>query len=98
MAVCPGECAEFDYILARADWRIDLDIRATVEIEGGHRIALSGNGVATLRSGEPIADLIENLRFTTAVKDYAWVNPRQIWGVGTVNLDARKICVEAFLQ
>jgi hypothetical protein len=93
-----GRVRGVDYILARADWRIDLDIRATVEIEGGHRIALSGNGVATLRSGEPIADLIENLRFTTAVKDYAWVNTRQIWGVGTVNLDARKIRVEAFLQ
>jgi hypothetical protein len=45
-----GRVRGVDYILARADWRIDLDIRATVEIEGGHRIALSGNGVATLRS------------------------------------------------
>jgi hypothetical protein len=84
--------------LARADWRIDLDIRATVDIEGGHRIALSGDGVATLRTAELIADLIENLRLTTAAKDYAWLNTRQIWGVGIVNLAARKIRVEAFLQ
>jgi Protein of unknown function (DUF3237) len=93
-----GRVTGVDYILARADWRIDLDIRATVDIEGGHRIALSGDGVATLRTAELIADLIENLRLTTAAKDYAWLNTRQIWGVGIVNLAARKIRVEAFLQ
>ena len=78
-----GRVHGVDYIWARPDWRIDLDIRATIETEVGHRIALSGDGVATLRSGEPVADLIENLRLTTAIEDYAWVNTRQIWGVGT---------------
>ena len=93
-----GRVHGVDYIWARADWRINLDIRATVETEGGHRIALSGDGVATLRSGEPIADLVENLRLIRAIEDYAWVNTRQIWGVGTVNLAARKIRVQAYLQ
>jgi hypothetical protein len=93
-----GRVRGVDYIWARADWRIELDIRATVETEIGHRIALSGDGVATMRSGEPVADLIENLRLTTAIEDYAWLNTRQIWGVGTVNLAARKIHVAAYLQ
>jgi len=93
-----GRVRGVDYIWARADWRIDLDIRATVETESGHRIALSGDGVAALRPGEPVADLAENLRFTTAVEDYAWLNKRQIWGVGIVNLAARKIHIEAYLQ
>jgi hypothetical protein len=61
-----GRVRGVDYIWARADWRIDLDIRATIEIDAGHRIALSGDGVATQRLGEPIVDLVENLRFTTA--------------------------------
>ena len=93
-----GRVRGANYIWVRADWRIDLDIRATIETDGGHRIALSGDGVATLRSGESVADLIENLRLITAIEDYAWVNTRQIWGVGTVNLAARKIHVEAYLQ
>ena len=39
--------------------------------------------------------LMKNLRRTTAIEDYASVNTRQIWGVGTVNSAARKIRVEA---
>ena len=93
-----GRVRGVDYIWARADWRIDLDIRATIEIDGGHRIALSGDGVATQRSGEPIVDLVENLRFNTAVENYAWLNTRPVWGVGTVNLAAGKIKVEGYLQ
>jgi hypothetical protein len=93
-----GRVRGVDYIWARADWRIDLDIRATIEIDAGHRIALSGDGVATQRLGEPIVDLVENLRFTTAVEDYAWLNTRLVWGVGTVNLAVGKIQVEGYLQ
>ena len=42
--------------------------------------------------------LMKNLRLTTAIEDCASVNTRQIWGVGTVNLAARKIRVEVYLQ
>jgi hypothetical protein len=93
-----GRVRGVDYIWARADWRIDLDIRATIEIDGGHRIALSGDGVAAQRAGEPIVDLVENLRLTTAVENYVWVNTRLVWGVGTVNLALGKIQVEGYLQ
>lgn len=39
-----GRVRGFDYIRARADGRMDLDIRATIETEDGHRIALSADG------------------------------------------------------
>ncbi len=93
-----GKVRGVDYLLMRADGRGDLDIRATVETEDGHRIAVQIEGVATPRANEPIVDLAENVRLTTAASKYDWVNSRQIWGIGTANLATGKIHVEAFMQ
>ena len=40
-----GKVTGVDYLRIRADGRIDLDIRATIETDDGHRIALSAEGV-----------------------------------------------------
>jgi len=93
-----GRVRGVDYARIRADGRIDLDIRAIVETEDGRRIALSADGVAMPRAAEPIADLLENVILSTAAADYAWVNMRQIWGVGTVNFAAGRIHIEAYMQ
>jgi hypothetical protein len=93
-----GRVRGVDYLLIRADGRVDLDIRASIETDDGCRIALSADGVGTPRAGEPVADLCENVRLTSAAADYAWVNARQIWGVGTVNFATGKIHIEAFMQ
>jgi uncharacterized protein DUF3237 len=93
-----GRVRGVDYLRMRADGRLDLDIRATIETDDGHRIALSADGVGAPREGEPISDLFENVRLTTAAATYAWVNARQIWGVGTVNVATGKIHVEGFMQ
>jgi hypothetical protein len=45
-----------------------------------------------------VLDIFANVRLSTASKDYAWVNERQIWGVGTASLSTRKIRVEGFMQ
>jgi hypothetical protein len=82
----------------RADGRMDLDIRATIETGDGFRIGLSADGVAVLRPGEPIADLYENVTLTTAAAGYAWANTHQIWGVGSVNLATGKIHIDAYMQ
>ncbi len=87
-----------DYVRMRADGRIDLDIRAIIETEDGHRSALSADGVAVPRAAEPIADLSENVSLTTAAENYAWVNTRQVWGIGTVNFATGKVHIGAFMQ
>lgn len=87
-----------DYVRLRADGRIDLDIRAVIETDDGSRIALSADGVAVPRATEPIADLCENVRLTTAAGEYAWVNTRQIWGFGTVNFAAGTVHIDAYMQ
>jgi hypothetical protein len=93
-----GQVRGVDYLQIRADGRIDLDIRATIETGDGHRIALSADGVGAPRAAEPVADLCENVSLTTAAADYAWVNTRQIWGAGTVNFATGKIHIEAYMQ
>ncbi|MGF6431226.1 DUF3237 family protein [Bradyrhizobium elkanii] len=47
-----------EYLHLRADGRTDLDGRATVETEDGHRIAMHIEGVAMPRSNEPMMDLV----------------------------------------
>ena len=93
-----GRVRGVDYLRMRADGRIDLDIRATIETDDGHRIALAADGVATLRAGEPVADLSENVMLSTAVEAYAWVNTRQVWAAGTVNLATGKIHLDGYMQ
>jgi Protein of unknown function (DUF3237) len=93
-----GRAHGVDYLRVRADGRIELDLHVIIETEDGHRIALSGDGQAAPRAGEPVLDIFANIRLSTASKDYAWVNVRQIWGVGTASLATGKIRVEGFMQ
>lgn len=93
-----GRVSGVDHLRIRADGRMDLDIRAVLETEDGQRIALAADGVATPRGADPIADLYENVTLSTASEKYAWVNTRQIWGVGTVNLAEGRIHIDAFMQ
>ncbi len=93
-----GRAHGVDYLRVRADGRIELDLHVIIETEDGHRIALSGGGQAAPRPGEPVLDIFANVRLSTASKDYAWVNERQIWGVGTASLTTRKVLAEGFMQ
>lgn len=87
-----------DYLRVRADGRMELDLHLVLETEDGHRIAMSGDGQAAQRPGEPVLDIFANIRLSTASKKYAWVNERQIWGVGTASLATGKVLVEGFMQ
>jgi len=93
-----GRVHGVDYLRMRADGRIELDLHVAIETDDGQRIALSGDGQAAPRSGEPIVDLFANIRLSTASKAYAWVNARQIWGVGTAVVATGQIHVEGFMQ
>jgi hypothetical protein len=93
-----GRAHGVDYLRVRADGRMELDLHLTIETEDGRRIALSGDGQAAPRSGEPTLDIFGNIRLATADKEYSWVNERQIWSVGTASLVTGKLHVEAFMQ
>ena len=93
-----GRAHGVDYVRVRADGRMELDLHLTSETEDRSRIALSGDGQAAPRSGEPTLDIFGSIRLSTADKKYSWVNERQIWSVGTANLATRKLHLEGFMQ
>jgi len=93
-----GKVRGVDYLRLRADGRIDLDIRATIETDDGQRISLCADGVSVAKPGDPVVELSENVRLTTAAANYAWVNSRQIWAPGTVNVATGKIHIEGYMQ
>lgn len=93
-----GRAHGVDYLRVRADGRMELDLHLTIETDDGRRIALSGDGQAAPRNGEPILDIFANIRLSTASKEYTWVNERQIWSVGTASLVTGKLHIEAYMQ
>ena len=93
-----GRAHGVDYVLVRADGRMELDLHLIIETDDGHRIAVSGDGQAAPRAGEPVLDIFANVRLSTASKEYSWVNERQIWGVGTASLATGKVLAEGFMQ
>lgn len=93
-----GTLAGTDFAYVRADGCFELNIHAVIETHDGHRIAFWADGVATPRAGEPVLDLSENVRLTTASSAYAWVNGRQIWATGTADLASGKIRLAGYAQ
>ena len=86
-----------DYLVMRADGRTDLNVHATLATEDGQRIARI-SARASPRQNEPIIDLHENIQLITASEKYGWVNSRQVWGVGIVNVATGKAHIEAYMQ
>ncbi|MGA3218870.1 MAG: DUF3237 family protein [Acidimicrobiales bacterium] len=92
-----GSVVGVDYITVRADGRIDLDIKAEITTGDGEKIAFAASGVGMPQAGSPQALLRENVTLTTANPSYAWVNPLQIWGIGSVDFSTGKINISAYL-
>jgi len=93
-----GRARGVDYLRMRGDGRIDLNRHVTIETDDGHRIALSGDGQAAPRNGVQMLDVFANIRLSTASKEYAWVNARQIRSAGTASMTTGKIYAEAYMQ
>jgi hypothetical protein len=92
-----GSVVGVDYITIRADGRVDLDIKAQITTDDGEKIAFAASGVGIAQPGSPTALLRENVTLTTASERYAWVNPLQIWGIGSVDFSTGKVNISAYL-
>ncbi len=93
-----GHIRGVDHAYMRPDGRLELNLRAVIETADGARIALAAGGVGVLRADAAMIDLSENVTLITAHEAYAWVNARQIWAIGAVDLAAGRVRLEAFLQ
>ena len=85
-----------DYLHIRADGRCQLDIHAEITTEDGKKIALAADGVAIPEEGSPVFQLKENVTLTSNHPEYSWVNPIQVWALGTVDVSAGAIDIKAY--
>ncbi len=55
------------------------------------------SGVAIRRGESMVFSLRENTKLTTASGSYSWVNPLQIWSIGSVDLSTGEVAVKGYL-
>jgi hypothetical protein len=91
-----GTVTGVDYLHIRADGRAQLNIHAEITTEDGKKIALAADGVAIPQEGSPVFQLRENVTLTTNYAEYSWVNPIQVWGLGTVDVSKGGIRVKGY--
>lgn len=92
-----GALRGVDYANLRADGRTELDIKAEITTSDGEMIALAADGVIIPQPESPVGLLRENVKLTTASAAYSWVNPLQIWGIGTVDYAAGEVKIRAYV-
>ncbi len=81
-----GTIAGIDYLRVRADGRFDLHIHEIITTSDGVNIDVQGGGIAVLRPEGGMADIRVNLTLFTSAEAYKWVNPLQVWAVGSLDL------------
>jgi len=91
-----GTVKGVDYLHIRADGRVQLDIHAEITTEDGGKIALAADGVGVPEEGSPIFQLRENVTLTTNHAEHSWVNPIQVWGVGTVDVSKGEVRIKGY--
>ena len=85
-----------DYGNVRADGHLQLHFHAEITTEDGKKIAFYADGVLTPKSGSPIAQLRLNITLTTSAAEYSWVNPIQVWALGTVDFAKSEVRFKAY--
>ena len=91
-----GTVSGVDYIRVRGDGRFELHLHETITTPDGVNIAAHGDGVGILGIEGGVADIRVNMTLFTSSEAYKWVNPLQLWGIGTVNLKEGVIEVVAY--
>ena len=91
-----GTVKGVDYLCFRADGRAELHIHAAITTDEGQKIALAAGGVAIPEGGSSVFQLRENVTLTTNHREYAWVNPIQVWAIGTVDVSLGEVHVRAY--
>lgn len=91
-----GKVMGVDYLWMRADGRTELNVYLKITTDDGQNIAGHVRGVVTPRPESSISELRENITLFTSSEDYKWVNPLEVWGIGTVDLATKIIKLSAY--
>jgi hypothetical protein len=84
-----------DYLEVRADGNFILNICASIITDDGEMISLKENGI--LSPGDNGSARINlNMRFYSTYPKYSWLNKKQVWGLGEVNMNRGEVKVKGF--
>lgn len=90
-----GTIKGMDYLQIRSDGKFMLNIHAAIVTDDGETIAVKEDGIS---SPEPsgTAKLHLNMEFFTTSEKYSWINKKQVWSVGEVNMTSGNVKVSGF--
>lgn len=84
-----------DYLDVRSDGNFILNIHASIITDEGEMVSLKEDGILSpVDSGS--AKLNLNMRFSSAYPKYSWLNKKQVWGIGEVNMNKGEVKVKGF--
>ena len=64
--------------------------------EGGRKIALAAGGVAVPEESSSVFRLREHVKLTSNHPEFLWVNPVEIWALGTFDFSNGQVHVRAY--
>ena len=91
-----GTVSGVDYIHIRADGRFELNIFATITTKSGENISLQAQGVTTSTDEAHILNIRQSIQLISDHAQYRWLNALQIWGEGTVDMQAGIVRLRAY--
>lgn len=80
-----GDIKGVDYLYVRCDGKFELNIQASILTDDGVMIHVHETGVSKPNT-DGTAKLNLNLSFSTNSEKYDWLNQKQVWAVGEVNM------------
>lgn len=78
-----GTATGIDYLYARADGRIQLNVKATITTKDGKNISFAADGVSVPQPDGTFKGA-ENATLFSSHPEYAHLNHLQVWGYGMV--------------
>ena len=90
-----GTIKGVDYLEIRSDGKFMLNIHAIIITDDGLSIAVKENGISTPGSNGT-AKLHLNMDFYTVSDKYEWLNRKQVWSIGEVDMITGKVKVSGF--
>ena len=78
-----GTAEGVDYLYTRADGRNELNVRVVITTKEGKNISFEADGVSVPQP-DGTFKIAENVTLFSSHPEYAYLNPLQVWGIGTV--------------
>jgi hypothetical protein len=92
-----GTIRGVDHLEVRADGKFMLNIFATIITDDGEIIAVKESGISTPNVNGTAA-LHLNMEFFTVSQKYEWINKKQVWSIGEVDMRAGKVKVTGYIN